>query len=190
MLKIDNIKIEGSASFSEINGKSIYRWQLKRWWDRRPKALICMLNSSYADGDKNDPTIVMLIKLIYALGYGGFTVVNWCPYIATNSDELFKWRWDIEMAHIIHWAEIRNLALIRELTDEAAVRIVAWGNQCPQAGITQKTLLALSNNLYYPLMCFGFNKDGRSPRHPMARGRNRLEIGRPLEVFRESLTSG
>ena len=170
----------GNAHFS---GESppLFRWRLDRWWGEGDRALVCMANPSYAGADKNDPTITQLIKLIRALGYPGFTVINWSPYIATSPKDLHAWRWN--NPDLSSRAQEDNVEMIRHLGVVAPVRIVAWGNIVPQVPNTSHVLRALSDDLKHPVYAFGRTKDG-SPKHPMARGKHRLKIGQQLEVWR------
>ena len=171
---------QGSALFSDED-PPLFRWCLDRWWDSGARALICGANPSYAGGDKNDPTITQTIKLVQALGYPGFTMVNWSPYIATDPKNLHAWRWNNpEQAKR---AEFKNLGLIKALSAKAAVCIIAWGNLVPMVPATQRVLRAMSLDHSFPLYAFGETKS-RRPKHPMARGRARLKPGEPLVVWR------
>lgn len=172
---------EGSALFSDED-PPLFRWRLDRWWGSGPRALVCMANPSYAGGDKNDPTITQLIKLTEALGFPGFTAVNWSPYIATAPKALHAWRWNHPEQAVP--AENRNIAQMAALSADAAVRIIAWGNIVPSVPVTQRVLRAMSLDHEFPLFAFGTTKDG-APKHPMARGKARLAIGAPLVVWPE-----
>ncbi len=173
---------QGSALFSDED-PPLFRWRLDRWWGSGPRALVCMANPSYAGGDKNDPTITQLIKLVRALGCPGFTVVNWLPYIATDPKDLHAWRWN-HPEQVIP-AQARNIVQIADLSEHAVIRIIAWGNLVPSVPVTQRVLRAMSADHSFPLYAFGTTKDG-SPKHPMARGKNRLVIGEPLIEWRRA----
>ena len=172
-------EIEGSADFS-TDGK--LRLRLDRWWAHGPRALVCMTNPSTAGAIENDATIRNLIRLVRALGYPGFTVVNWLPYIATNPSNLFKWRnhlLDIDGSayRAIHSLAIR---LVAEHAPGAPARFVAWGNLVPDVPHTTMILRAMSCDWRHDLLAFGVTKDG-SPKHPAARGVHRLSPGqRPI----------
>jgi hypothetical protein len=168
---------EGSVEFSQED-PPLFRWQLDRWWAPGPRALVCMANPSYAGGDRNDPTITNLIKLIHALGYPGFTVVNWSPYIATSPKDLHAWR---KVEGVIP-EEATNAVRIYTLSKHAAVRVVAWGNIVPTKPDlnTRRVLNAMFLDGKESLHVFGFTNGG-APKHPMARGRHRLTPGASLE---------
>lgn len=165
--------MEGSATFSEETPPR-FRWRLDRWWTAGPRALICMANPSKAGAEDNDPTIVQCNKLIEALGHPGYSAVNSEPFIATSPKELNAWKHNrhFEAAAL----EGENLALIRSLSITASVRFVAWGNLVARDSHANRILDALSLDGKHPLYAFALTKDGR-PRHPMARGKNRITPG-------------
>lgn len=172
----------GSAEFS-INGE--HRLRLDRWWAPGPRALVCMTNPSRAGAHDNDATVWNLIALVKALGYPGFTVVNWLPYIATKPTDLFAWRnalleSDGPAYRAIHETAISTIAA---LTEGAAARFVAWGNMVPQVPHTTAILRALSANGRYELFAFDLTKDG-NPKHPAARGEHRMVPGIPPVIWR------
>jgi hypothetical protein len=180
-------QIHGSAEFAEIGGWKL-RFRLDRWWDERPRALVCMANPSRAAAERNDPTISNLLRLARPLPIGGFTVVNVEPFIATSPADLKKW---LRLASITSPRNYRaiqraNLALIRELSEAAAFRIVAWGNLVPHLSYAAKVVLALSGDFSHALHAFELTKEGR-PRHPLARGRHRIEEGGELLLWRPAL---
>lgn len=170
----------GAAKFSEEDPPR-FRWSLSRAWGSGAPALVCMCNPSDADGEINDPTIGRCNELFKALGYGGYNAVNWSPHIATDPKELARWCWN----NPDEWAAIHdeNLALIRSLSDAAAVRVVAWGNMITVGLKASEVLAALSLDGRHPLYCFGTTKNGR-PKHPMARGKHRIVTGAPLIEWR------
>jgi hypothetical protein len=166
--------IRGDALFSD-DGR--FRHRLDRWWSAEPRALICMANPSKAGADKNDPTIHNVIRLTRALpGIGGFTIVNWEPYIATDPKDLFRWRASIDLRELQDIHAI-NLAMIRQLSNSAGVRIVAWGDVIPNVHPhTTATKRAMSLSMAVPLYCFGRTQSG-APKHPLARGKSFIPTG-------------
>src|SRR5690349_20847302 len=75
------------ADFSECGN---YRYRLWRIWDKSlPKAMIIGLNPSKADSEKDDQTISNLRRIMQALGFGGFYMMNCWAYI-TSKPELLK----------------------------------------------------------------------------------------------------
>lgn len=175
--------VHASADFS-IDGK--LRLRLDRWWEPGPRALICMTNPSKAGAHDNDATVWNLIALVRALGFPGFTVVNWLPYIATNPADLFAWRnalleTDGPLYRTIH---AKAIELVEAVTDSAAARFVAWGNLVPEVPHTTAILRALSGGGKYELLAFGLTKDG-TPKHPAARGVHRLVPGTQPTIWRQ-----
>lgn len=178
--------IQGSAEFSDET-PPLFRRQLDRWWSDLPRALVCMANPSYAGADRNDPTIHSLVRLTRSLqGCGGFTVVNWLPYIATDPADLHAWRLRTSdnAPDLARAVCAENLARIRRLSVSAYARFVAWGDLVPFVPHTQQTLLALSLDRTHDLFAFGFTKGG-SPKHPMARGKSRIPDGAQPVLWRE-----
>ena len=173
--------IEGDAEFS-IDGR--LRLRLDRWWDIGPRALVCMANPSTAGAHDNDATIRNLIALVRGLGYPGFTVVNWLPFIATDPNELYKWRNEIVVSDGPLYRAVHEQAVktIEPLAARAAVRFIAWGNLVPQVPHTTAICRAMSVNGQHDLMAFGLTKDG-SPKHPAARGVHRIIAGTPPIVW-------
>lgn len=173
--------VYGTAEFSP---DGTLRHRLDRWWADGPRALVCMANPSNAGADKNDPTVCNLIRLMQALGYPGFTVVNWLPYIATSPADLHRWRNQLLEHDGPEYRRIHELAIaiIAPLAREAAARFVAWGNLVPHVPHTTAVLRAMSCGYQHDLLSFGRTKDG-CPTHPAARGRHRLVPGTPPVIW-------
>ena len=140
---------------------------------------------SHADAERNDPTIWSLLRLARTLPVGGFTVVNLEPFIASapgicvNGDAT-RWARDREiMARI----QGKNSRLIRELSESAAIRIVAWGQLLSGRPPAPRLLRALSLDFTQALHAFALTQDG-CPKHPLARGRHRIEACRELVLWR------
>lgn len=184
MAKLGGRQIHGSAEFAEVNGWKL-RMRLDRWWDDRPRALVCMANPSTAGADKNDPTIWQLLRLCELLDVGGFSVVNWEPYIATDPDDLHRWRAAASWNSLDDYTEVRaqNTRLIRGLSDGAKIRLVAWGNLVPRVPHTTLVLRCLSLDFTRDLYAFGLTGDG-APKHPMARGKHRISADAKPILYR------
>lgn len=175
---VDYGGIEGSAEFS-VDRK--LRLRLDRWWAPGPRALVCMANPSTAGAKDNDATIRNLIVLCRALGYPGFTVVNWLPYIATKPADLRCWLANADPKEVARIREL-NLSIILDLTHDAAGRFLAWGNLVQYSLDTTSVLCAMSGYYQYDLLAFGVTKDGH-PKHPAARGVHRIVPGTPPIVW-------
>jgi hypothetical protein len=179
------MSIQGSAVFNDGEPRE-YRHRLDRWWSDEPRALVLMANPSIAGADKNDPTIHNLIRLVRLWnGCGGFTVVNYEPYIATDPNNLRGWQAGMSRFDPDKLAAIRaeNLLLIRQLSADAWIRIVAWGDIVPSTPHSDRTLAAASLDRTQSLYAFGFTKSG-SPKHPLARGKSRIPDGARPAIWR------
>lgn len=164
--------IFGSASFST---DELHRTRLDRWWADGPRALFCMANPSDAGAERNDPTVLRIIEIARRCGYPGLTVVNASDRITSDPRELLRWHAKFRWNHPDEYAAMTtaNLALIRNVSADAAIRIVAWGNLVPRAGLQHAVLAALSHDGAFDLYALGFTEGG-VPKHPMARGKHRL----------------
>jgi hypothetical protein len=174
------VKVMGSAVFD--TDRRAFRFRLDRLWREGPRALICACNPSMAGAEDNDPTIHQCMALVHALGYAGFTMVNVEALVATDPGLMKRW---LDNAPLAARAKARavNDEMIRELSPGAAVRIAAWGNLVREDRHLAAIEAALSLDGRHPIMVFGFTKDGR-PRHPMARGRQRIVPGSPLVAWK------
>ncbi len=182
--------IHGSAEFGEMRGWRL-RFRLDRWWDERPRALVCMANPSHADEERNDPTIRNLLRLARPLPIGGFTVVNLEPFVASAPEDLREWRGHASGTRPRDYGAIqrKNLRLIRELSQGAVIRIVAWGQLLSVLPPAPRLLRALSLDFTQALHAFALTKDG-CPKHPLARGRHRIEACRELVLWRRAAREG
>ncbi len=182
--------IQGSAVFS-ADEPAEYRHRLDRWWSDEPRALVCMANPSKAGADKNDPTIHSLVRLARQWpGCGGFTAVNYEPYIATDPNGLRAWQSGMSRMNPDRLEAIRlaNIRLIRQLSASAWIRIVAWGDIVPSTPHSQRILRAMSLDSTESLYCLGFTKSG-SPKHPLARGKSRIPDGFRPVLWRRAVVS-
>ncbi len=150
-----------------------------------------MANPSHAGAESNDPTIWSLLRLARSLPVGGFTVVNAEPFIASAPTALHRWRHHAMERSLEHYRAVRrkNLALIRELSEIAAIRIVAWGRLLSSSPPAPRLLRALSLDFTRALHAFALTKDG-CPKHPLARGRHRIEACRELVLWRGAAREG
>ena len=178
--------VRGRAEFGEIHGWQL-RFRLDRWWDERPRALVCMANPSRAGSERNDPTISNLLRLSRPLPVGGFTVVNVEPFITSAPADLRRWRLDALRTRPRDYAALqrKNLRLIRELSAKAPIRIVAWGQLLDAQSLAPRLLRALSLDFAEALHAFALTKNG-CPKHPLARGHHRIAECRELVPWRHA----
>lgn len=165
-------------------GGPTYRFGLWRTWDdgrvsvqvgRRSKLLLwVMLNPSTADHSRGDPTLKRVMGFSERWGYDGCVVVN-----------LFSLR----------SPHPKDLKLARDPIGSPTDRVIAVGLRWTVATVAawgvcgfdsrrhhvQRLLLAMNR----PILCLGTAKDG-SPKHPMARGRERVPDDQQPITWREA----
>ena len=72
-----------------ISACGIYRIELRRIWDdAKPVLIVCMLNPSRADDQRNDPTVLALIHFASLWGYGGILIINLFSYRSSSPAEM------------------------------------------------------------------------------------------------------
>lgn len=169
---------------ASISLSGFYRWWLSRTWDpAKPIGLVCMLNPSTANGFKDDPTVSTLIQRgRETWGWGGFLVVNLGAYITSSPKMLVKAADPVGSGND---GVIGHLA--QQTLDGHAQIVVAWG--CAAActkiegpfygrdAVVLEQLRALGD-----VYCLGRTANG-SPTHPMARGKHRIPVETPLELY-------
>lgn len=138
---------------AEFSKCGLYRYKLWRIWDNsKPKAMCIGLNPSTANANKNDQTIIYLIKMLTILGYGGFYMTNLFAFISSNPDALLTCE-DALGDNDIKLKEVESIC------DDV---IVCWGS-FKQA--ENRIKLVLPN--YPNAKCFGVTQNGK-PFHPLA----------------------
>lgn len=156
-----------------------HRYWLTRIWDRSLNLLVvCMFNPSTADAHEDDPTIKRLCKWARAWGYGGILVINLHSYRTSSPAELRQLRPAETWGDAQHEALGHALALAE--TQKAPV-LVAWGalptdRECEPFWQAAQGL---------EFICLGVTKAGR-PKHPMARGRERVPDDQLPIVYRRN----
>lgn len=175
--------VQGSAEFSPCGE---HRLRLDRWWADGPRALIGLANPSKAGANVDDPTVHRGMALTRDRA-DGMTYVNRDSYIATDPDNLVRWRSRMQRENpaALDRIDRTNLDLIRELSAVAAIRIIACGNLVP-AHRLPPFLAALSLDGKHPLYCFGLTKDG-APKHPLARGKSFIKATDSLVLYQPAL---
>ena len=135
-----------------------YRYTLTRRWDNRlPVMVWCMLNPSTADASIDDPTIRRCIGYAIREGYGSILVVNLMAYRATNPTDCLIQR---------DPCGPENDDYLRAAARESGGAIaVAWGANAPTQWV-DNALLCFRQGGDPRLRCLGTTKDG-NPRHPL-----------------------
>jgi hypothetical protein len=131
----DPIKIETSVSNSgdilmtattgNINGRTLYRFDLKRVWNPfGPIVNFIMLNPSTADAFEDDPTIRRCVGFAKSWGHGGIVVTNLYAWRATNPKVIRDMiRIGDERTAIGH----NNASFILQHAKESQLVVAAWG---------------------------------------------------------------
>ncbi len=164
-MKTDTTYLENDAVISSCGR---YRYLLRRVWDhKKPRALLCMLNPSTADAKQGDPTIRSCVRLLSALGYGSFEVVNVFGHRATNPKEL---------GHTHDYVGEANDNVIKSASKRCDVVVCAWGAH-PLAHDREFYLKTALGSGKPALYCFGKTKSG-APKHPLY-----IKTGTPLEIY-------
>lgn len=159
--------LDGStAIFGGKNNR--FRYELRRVWDgRKPLLVVCMLNPSTADHQKDDPTILALIHFARLWGYGGLLVVNLCAFRASSPTVMMAAADCIGTENEDHIE--RALAYAQANGRQA---LAAWGND-GQFMTLEPHVRNRASVLGVDLICLGTTNSG-APKHPMARGRHRI----------------
>ena len=126
--------------------------------------LVCMLNPSTADEEKNDPTICSVYRLAKNGGYGRLLVLNLLAIRCTNPSNIWLHQ---DPIGIDNWQTWHNT--LKDLNPEQDTVALAWG--CTPKGRNQFicALVEASNCLKLwkgSIKTWKQNLDG-SPRHPL-----------------------
>lgn len=152
-------------STAVISDCTLYRYELRRIWDfGKPMLVVCMLNPSTADADRNDPTITTLIHFATLWGYGGLIVVNFRAFRASKPKDMWK---AADPTGPLNHDYIR--AALRYASENGGKALAAWGAVEHQDSV----FLREAEIWKVDLVCLGMTKE-RNPKHPMARGTHRI----------------
>jgi hypothetical protein len=161
-----------------ISEDGAYRYTLTRRWSGRPLLPWICLNPSTADASKNDPSVLRMCRFSRRENYGGICILNEyalrSPHpsvLRTHPDPVGP---DNDM-----WisAVAGNLALSRVIDgSEPRPVVVAWGAN-PMAAARVPRVMELLAGI--PVVCLGTTASG-APKHPLARGRERVPDDAPM----------
>jgi hypothetical protein len=148
-----------------------YRYVLTRTWDAAAPAMTwIMLNPSTADAMKDDPTIRRCVQFARRERCGRIGVVNLFGFRATDPRSL-----SLPGRDPVGPANDRFLEMH---TRKAALVVAAWGVGGALNGRAREVGQRLAA-AGVQLWCLGVTKDGH-PKHPLARGRERVPDDAPL----------
>lgn len=157
--------MKSSAIISECGR---YRYLLNRLWEpSKHSLLVCMLNPSTADAEKDDPTIRTLIHFAISWGYGGIAVINlWA--LRTSSPAAMMAFEDAfgKNADFIEGA-------LRVATTTTKTVLAAWGTHGGHEGRDEWFISRATGEHRLGVIILGKTRDGH-PKHPMARGKHRI----------------
>lgn len=79
--------VEKAATVSECG---LYRYDLRRMWERGPHVTFLLFNPSTADAEDDDPTSRKCDGFARRWGYSGFVIVNLYAFRAAKVKDLWK----------------------------------------------------------------------------------------------------
>jgi hypothetical protein len=158
----------------------VCRWELRRIWNDVPEPRLLvwlMLNPSTADAEKDDPTLLRIIKWGKAWGYDGVIVVNLYPFRSPSPLDLAAWH---KAGGLTVEVFQRNMEITLAAMAECDWMVMAgWGGSLPKPEgvlpyIRMLNTIGLTKHGAWPVWrCLGVSQGGM-PIHPMARGKNRI----------------
>lgn len=162
-------------STAVISPCGLYRYELRRNWDfGKPLLVVCMLNPSTADAEKNDMTITTLVQFAKLWGYGGILVVNLCAFRASKPKDMWSAK---DPTGPDNHDYLR--AALRYASENGGRALAAWGAVQNMAA----NFLREAEIWQVELVCLGTTQDG-SPKHPAARGVHRIPRDQQPIVWR------
>lgn len=163
-----------------------WRYELRRIWDKsKPSLVVCMLNPSTADAERDDPTILTLIHFGKLWGFGGLWVVNLFALRTSSPAEMMS-------TNPLHALGRQNgafqLDAMQYAKEHGKMLLAAWGNhgthfrqdeiftdECLKRGVD--------------LVCLGTTNSGQ-PKHPLARGKHRIPRDQQPIVWKSAACGG
>jgi hypothetical protein len=169
-VETDGSLLDGLSGAAFSTDKA-YRYVLTRTWDAAlPVMTWVMLNPSTADAAADDPTIKRCKAFARREGCGGIAVVNLFGLRATDPRALPEHADPVGPAN--DW-------FLRLHAQGASRAVAAWGAHGMLRGRAAEVARMLEAVPGIRLECLGVTKDGH-PKHPLARGRERVPDDAPL----------
>lgn len=163
---------------AEIEGDC--RWTLRRAWGPGPSILWCGLNPSTADGTRDDPTMLREIGFSFRWGFGSLIKVNMFPFRSSKPAELRKWL----KTDASEDACDENIERVRAAIPNVDKVVAAWGAGAIKYASDFLTSVHWDDEIPWRWQCLGVNDDF-TPRHTLARGRNRIPDAATLQPYEE-----
>lgn len=147
-----------------------YRYELRRVWDETlPLLVVCMLNPSTADAERDDPTILTLIHFGKLWGLGGLYVVNLFALRTPSPAEMRLRSVGSATGDSNHGFLMDAIGYAKE---HGRSILAAWGNHGDHYR-RGDWFAAECRKRCVDLVCLGTTESGQ-PKHPMARGHHRI----------------
>lgn len=164
------------------------RYLLKRTWGTGLILAIAGLNPSHADGARDDPTMVREMGFAYRWGFAGLVKLNIYPFIASQPAAMRRWR--AERSNQAFGERFNNLMIAGGAVARADFHLAAWGAGAEEGHVDLflEEMRRMGRRLGGRAVvwhCLGTNDDG-SPRHTLARGRNRIPDDARPELWRRA----
>lgn len=166
--------LQRSASFARPG----VRRRLSRRWGPGPLALVIGCNPSTADAEKDDPTSLWWNAWFQHFGFGGYDAANLYPFCTSSPKECRK-----RASNAIkggEWGDrddlFANLDYIVRLSKQADQVFVCWGAIAWDDDWIEHVVehIQTGEAPYPDLWCWGKTASG-APKHPLARGRHRID---------------
>jgi len=147
-MKIDII--DKGATFS---GLRLYRYSLRRIWDRdKLPAMFIGLNPSTADEEDDDPTVRRCMRFACDWGYGGLLMANAFAVRATDPKEMLRHAYPVGPYNDDH---------LKRMSGKAGIVVAAWGVLGAHMG-RDKKIMKMIQGMFH----LGLTKGGH-PKHPL-----------------------
>lgn len=163
------------------------RLTLSRRWGPGPIAYVIGCNPSDASHLKEDPTSRWMTRWFQEYGYGGYDLGNLYPFISPHPkvcrqlvDSIETGRWDIrdDLHHV-------NLPHVVAKAKAAHKVFVCWGAIAWDVDWINHVVEEIQSGEgpYPDLWCWGKTSSG-APKHPLARGKHRMDWNQKPEIWR------
>lgn len=155
-----------------------YRFYFARNWGG---VCFILLNPSFADDAKSDPTTKRCRELTEKLGHRSFEIVNLFVTRGGSSKDFVKFKTGEKKAEKKQW--LKNDKIILAAVERAAIVIVGWGDTAREIenGVRAKKVCVKLEKFGDKVFALGFTKSG-SPKHPKPSG-GQKEPQLPLKNF-------
>lgn len=145
-------------SSAGISSCGLYRWWLFRSWSELPLVIWIMMNPSTADHQKNDPTILKIIRYSTRWKYGAALVLNIYAFRTSRPENLPQVMKEAIGRSNNWWIK----TLFRFAARKSIPVVCAWGVKHGDRGCQVRRMAA---NAGLQLLCLEVALNGE-PKHP------------------------